>query len=314
MILKIKLLLGTIIYIIQRWNMRGGIDSLRAFILLARLVFHEKDELYDRWHALNLSFLKKMIVPDMISYVHNSERVVNYRIWTCWWQGEGNMPEIIRMCLNRLKKATDKEVVVITKNNYAQWIDIPDFLKKRIENKQIGVAHLSDYIRIALLCKYGGLWIDSTVFVIGNIPNEVFDNIFFTIRATSNTHKYIPMGKWNMQVLGSSVTNCKVFVYMKEYLEAYWKKFDRDIDYLFFDYGMQLQYETEEESRKLIDNVPLTNDCMHGLLPLMNQTYDGKKWHEMIQSTYLFKLTYKTTYVERCGEDKTFYYHLKELC
>lgn len=122
------------------------------------------------------------------------------------------------------------------------------------------------------------------------------------------------MGKWNMQVLGSSITNCKVFAYMKEYLEVYEKKFHRDSDYLFFDYSMQLQYETEEENRYLIDNVPLTNDCMHKLLPLMNRAYDENKWHEMSLNTYLFKLTYKTTYVERCGEDETFYYHLKELC
>lgn len=221
------------------------------------------------------------------------------------------MPDIIKATIGTFSAASGKKVVVITKDNYNHYIDLPAFMQERIRKKQIGLPHLSDYIRIALLCKYGGLWLDSTVFCASKTPQWVFEEDFFTIHASSRSHKYIPMGKWNMQVLGSSKTNCPVFVDMKRYLDFYWQNYKKEIDYLFFDYGMQLIYDNSDVCRKLMDAVPMTNERMHELLPILNKTYSEHEWLRLTQDgTWMFKLTYKGKLQESADGAETFYGHI----
>lgn len=190
-------------------------------------------------------------------------------------------------------------MVIITKDNYLEWIELPDYIKEKIRTNRIGLAHLSDYIRISLLCKYGGLWIDSTVYCANRIPEWIYNQTFFTIKAPSHSHKYIPMGKWNMQILGSNQTNCRIFVYMKNFLEEYWRKYDKPIDYCFFDYGMEIQYKNDKNSKQLIDNVPMTNENMHSLLPILNNNYDEHIFSGLTSDTTFFKLTYKLNFLNQ---------------
>lgn len=288
----IKLLIGNFLFVLGRVKIRGFVDSLKAFYISTFLLLKPNEHYYDLWHKINLKFLRNNILPLLDIDIHNVNpvNVSEYKIWTVWWQGINNMPPIIKATYESMQNATNKEVVLITKDNISDYIDIPQYIRN---NKNICLAHLSDYIRVALLCKYGGLWIDSTVYCSGKIPLWMFEQSFFTIKASSKSHKYIPMGKWNMQILGSNKTNCPVFVFMKEYLEEYWKKYDKALDYLFFDYGMEIFYENNMECKKLIDNVPYSNEHMHELLPILNDDYDENKYSLMCRDTNFFKLTYK---------------------
>lgn len=286
----IRLLLGTVAYITKRIYMRGIIDSIMILYYSIKSFFNPKDSYYDHIHKINMKFIRKNINIEQSQYILKQYiSGKDYKIWTLWWQGVDKMPPIVKATYESIKNASDKEVVLITKDNDYEYIEIPEYIKKR----NMCFAHLSDYIRVSLLSKYGGLWIDSTVYCIGKIPSEIFEASFFTIKATAKSHKYIPKGKWNMQILGSNETNCPIFVFMKHYLEEYWKKFDKALDYLFFDYGMELQYEDNLESKSLIDIVPYTNEHMHELLPILNEDYDEHKFLHISKDTNFFKLTYK---------------------
>ena len=50
----------------------------------------------------------------------------------------------------------------LTKNNFKQYIELPDYIEKKFEKGKISMAHFSDLLRISLLAKWGGMWIDST--------------------------------------------------------------------------------------------------------------------------------------------------------
>lgn len=311
-ITKIKLLVGNIINVVQRVKMRGIIDSVRILDVSTKLIFNPNNQLYDKWHRLNMKFLRKTIKSMNVEFTPPHTNLTHrYYIWTLWWQGEDNMPEVVKICVDSIRRASNKEVIVVDKNNYTKYISLPAEISNRVNRNQIGLAHLSDYIRVSLLCKYGGLWIDSTVFCVKPIPDYVFNSDFFTVRAKSTSHKYIPKGKWNMQILGSNQLNCPVFLYMKYYLENYWKLYNKDIEYLFFDYGMQLLYEDNSKAKQLIDNVPFSNPEMHQLLPLLNVPFDGDKWNLMTANTWWFKLTYKHVLSEKCNEMDTFYKYVK---
>lgn len=47
---------------------------------------------------------------------------------------------------------------------------MPAFIESKARRGQIGLAHLSDYVRAFLLDEYGGLWIDATVMCTQPLP------------------------------------------------------------------------------------------------------------------------------------------------
>lgn len=56
---------------------------------------------------------------------------------------------------------------------------------------------------------------------------------------------------------------------------------------------MEILYEDNIECKKLIDNVPYSNEHMHELLPILNDDYDENKYSLICRDTNFFKLTYK---------------------
>lgn len=94
-------------------------------------------------------------------------------IFTYWNDGFENSPGIVQSAHNLLVKSVNKmKVVTLTDENIDFYIDVPDYVKK-LKNRSI--AHLSDFYRVALLNKYGGVWIDSTVMVGNNFEDKLLE-------------------------------------------------------------------------------------------------------------------------------------------
>lgn len=296
---KIKLLLGSSIGIIKTLPIRGIKDTISVLYANIKVCVKPSYENYSLWHKLNMDFLRREITID-----HNIKecgKIDKVRIWTLWWQGDESMPFIIKNTIKSIRNATEYEVVLITKDNYMSYIELPDAIINKLD--RISLPHLSDYIRVALLAKYGGLWIDSTVFCSDRIPEFVFNSSFYTIRNLSNQNKYIAKGKWNMQVMGTNIIGCPVFILMKRFLEEYWSKFDRPINYLFFDCYMNVLYEDNKTFKDLIDSVPVTNKNMHSLLPILNEEYSDDCYQKLKRNTFFFKLTYKLNYLRNINQN-----------
>jgi len=80
-------------------------------------------------------------------------------IWTYWH--DDNLPKIVNKCIDQWKKHNPSFTInVVTKNNIN--IYFPDFDIKSIRHND-SHARFSDYVRLNLLSKYGGIWMDATV-------------------------------------------------------------------------------------------------------------------------------------------------------
>ena len=89
-------------------------------------------------------------------------------VWFCWLQGLDDAPEIVKACYNSIKRnIPNREVKVIDAKNWKEYVELPDFIVKKWENGKIPAALFSDLLRLELLIKYGGTWIDSTVLCTG---------------------------------------------------------------------------------------------------------------------------------------------------
>lgn len=106
----------------------------------------------------------------------------NNFIWTMWWQGEENAPMLVKRCIRSMRQNSNgANVIVITKDNFKDYVNVPKFILDRVM-KEITLTHLSDIIRFELINNYGGIWIDSTVYVNDLIPMEIFDFDFLQSR------------------------------------------------------------------------------------------------------------------------------------
>ena len=71
-------------------------------------------------------------------------------------------------------------------NNINDYLEIPAFILKKVENKKMGFAHFTDIIRLALLYNYGGVWIDATILLTDYLPQEYFEMDYFMFQRDDN--------------------------------------------------------------------------------------------------------------------------------
>ena len=79
-------------------------------------------------------------------------------IWFLWLQGLGEAPLVVRKCYDSwLKHNPNWPIIFLDENNIADHIDL-----KR--NDGVTDQAFSDILRINLLAKHGGVWVDGTCF------------------------------------------------------------------------------------------------------------------------------------------------------
>lgn len=86
------------------------------------------------------------------------------QLFIFWDQGFENAPIVVKKCVLTWKKHNPTwNIILLDNSNLSQYID----LKLELPNNvSISKASLSDVIRICLLEKYGGLWVDATTYCV----------------------------------------------------------------------------------------------------------------------------------------------------
>lgn len=80
-------------------------------------------------------------------------------IWTFW---DGEPPPLVKKCIETWKKYNpDYKIIVLNKENVKNYLSKPDLSKAKHVNDI--VQRYSDYARVHILAKHGGIWLDSSV-------------------------------------------------------------------------------------------------------------------------------------------------------
>ena len=139
-------------------------------------------------------------------------------IWVCWLQGYSNAPDIVKASINFLKKnkPDNYELIFIDINNIKDYVYIPDYIYYKKEKGYITNTEFSDILRLHLLDKYGGIWIDSTAFLLKQIPNDILNADFFAYHVSSGHYK---VNNW---IIVSKPHNI-ITNSMKKIMLEYWK-------------------------------------------------------------------------------------------
>ena len=232
-------------------------------------------------------------------------------IWVCWWQGIENAPYIVKLCFEKIKKfAGNRKVILITKENYKQYVDIPSYIIEKLEKGIISITHFSDVLRAHLLSDHGGIWMDATCFLTDNI----FENInskFYSVKLPHNENEIcVSDGKWCIFFICSSKNNI-LFNFLKDFFNIYWKNEDSIIDYFLTDYIISIAYDNIIDVKKMIDEVPENNILIHRLKEILNDEFNEKEYEELLKLNKIHKLAHERKYIDKLPDDKdTFYGHI----
>lgn len=214
-------------------------------------------------------------------------------IWIFWWQGEDSMPPIVRKC-HDLAVAHAPEghpVVLLTEQNYRDYVNIPDYIIDKVQRKIITLTHFSDILRVSLLDERGGLWMDATMYTAANIPISVFAKSFFSVR-TPDDGQWVSRCLWTGFFMGGSKKH-PLFGFVRQLFLDYWKDHDELLDYFLIDVGIVMAYDGLPQIKKSVDDGVWLTDKLFYPQSHIDQPIDIQLYERMVKEWPFFKMTYR---------------------
>lgn len=254
------------------------------------------DERYSQYYAKKYqSFL-----TNLPKYRHTHK--YSNKIWWCWLQGEDKAPKLCQACLASIRKnLPDREVIVITEENFADYVDIPEFILEKYHHGTISHTHFSDILRLELLVKHGGTWIDSSVLVTEKRP-EYFDQDLFMFKNLLKENSAVVSSSW---FISAEVEN-PILKTTLDLLHHYWQHNEYLDRYFLFHILLALathKYPTDWENVPTFSNVP-----PHVLQFEITKPYSKERFQQICQMSGVHKLTQKADFSK--APDNSFYHFI----
>ncbi len=253
-----------------------------------------QDKVYRKLYKKNSSFMNKVFEENKSIKEGKFSKI----IWWCWLQGFDKAPDLVKACYNSLKEnMKGYKINILTYENLNDYINIPDYIMEKHKKGIITAAHFSDIIRLQVLIKYGGIWIDSTVFCTDNQMCQIMENSkMFVYQELNNPN--IVASNW----LISSIANNKILLMTQKLIMEYWKE-HKVMDHYYFMhlfFKMSTHYYPEDWTEvKVFDNVG-----PHIFVKELNQNYDVDRYNQIKRLSSFHKLNYKLDYIDN---GRTFY-------
>ena len=222
-----------------------------------------------------------------------SDPALEGKIWMCWWQGEENAPEIVRACIDSVRRnAGGHEVIVITDENLSDYAHIPNWVLEKVHAGIMSRTNLSDLLRLSLLAEHGGMWLDATFFCAGSL-GEYMDLPIWSIKRPDYLHASVACGMFAGYSLACKEDQRHPFVVARDFFLEYWRNSDRLIDYLLVDYLIVLAQRHDPSIAAAFASIEPNNSRCDDLISLLDMPFDQRVWNVLSSDTKLFKLTWK---------------------
>lgn len=235
--------------------------------------------------------MKKCNKGELCLGIDEKSDMYNNVIWTLWWQGLDDAPEIVKHCIKKMNENSNGHpVIIITKGNVAKYVDLPSSIVNAVEYKKIDFIRLSDILRCMLLYRYGGLWLDSTVFLMSPIDNNIFKKNFFSAYIRDTTGRFV-----TVYCMGSKRNNDLMKFIIDMHLEYFEHRYSI-IHYFLMDYFMMIARENIDDFSYLFKQTCDTNPHIEHLqreFDKGNILANMELLNQYLEDTYIFKLNYK---------------------
>jgi hypothetical protein len=277
--------------ILPKYGLSLAIQGVMAKVKPSRGMTYYRiisDKLYDEY---SLKMIRQYNI-DFSTLGRSSHTVLNNGpIWIMWWQGiTDETPQLIKACIQSVKRhSSGRKVVLINQSNLKNYIQLPASLQTRLDEGNMTITALSDYVRFALLYNYGGIWLDATLYVTKDFPDEICVTPIYT-RHQSTARRDNDNWIWSGFFIGGYQRNPLFYALMKIY-EKYWSECSKQIDYLLIDIFIMGLYWHSPSLRQIFLDVPVNNTDVFYLASQLDKSVQEPL--KIAADTYVHKLTYK---------------------
>lgn len=140
-------------------------------------------------------------------------KVIHY----CWF-GEGELTPLLKKCINSWKKyCPDYEIIEWNESNFD--VNSNSWTKEAYKQKKF--AFVSDYVRLFVLYKYGGVYLDTDIEIIKGIDNLLTHDAFTGFESG----QYIQTG-----IIGSTPNNSIIKKFLNYYNKRHFVNEDGSIE------------------------------------------------------------------------------------
>lgn len=239
------------------------------------------------------------VVPQR-QYVDETNKWTVFMVWL-----EGEMPKIVKYCLNTFKD-DNFNLIIVGVNNVEQYVEIPTYMKDLWHNKTICAANYTDYINSKLLEKYYAIAFDITTIFVDKIPEYVIANPYWSVKGNYQKNTcHVAMMTYDIgQLYALGGYDNMIYSYVRQLAEYYFKihrySFSYYIFYYFYEYIRRINTTVGFE----VDINPYNNEDCEQLSYLIDEMKDVKNVNKFYKNfeyhdTFFYNLKYSDEYVDK---------------
>lgn len=206
-------------------------------------------------------------------------------VYTYWAQGFDAAPEVVQRCYERLQERTNGTVIGLDEPAIQSLIKLPD----EIEARDIHPTHRSDLLRLELLARHGGSWLDSTCLVITDPVRELLalrePSGYFAFSKRKTT-----FATWVM----SAVPDHYLVRMLRAALHSYWRHHHKLTEYYVLHHIFEALSLLDDKFGRLWTATPVRTFSDPLLLRWkFAQPYEESEFQQMLDGCFVHKLSYK---------------------
>ena len=250
----------------------------------------------EKRHNATREFLEKEFYEFIINYEFNTCNQKNSKIiWTLWMQGYENAPELVKSTIDSIRKFAELnnfQFILLEENTIEKYIVFPKLIKEKMDLGVIDYTKISDILRVSLLAKYGGTWVDATIYMKEEFDSSLLLQNYYTIK-TGGIEDYSPNisnNRWKGFFLSG---NSSLFSFTRDFFFEYYSRYDIAVDYLLIDYIFDIAYKYDEKIKNQMLELEKSNPNLFWLESHLGDKFDQKVWDNITETTKVFKTTYK---------------------
>ena len=213
-------------------------------------------------------------------------------IWSLWLQGWENAPDLVHACgASWWHHNRDWNIHYVTRDSLGEFIELGSL--DRILEKNLPGDALSDVIRLALLRRYGGVWVDSTAYCLRPLDewlHQATPTGFFAFNRPGPDRM---LSSWFL------VADQELYIidqWLKS-VETYWQNRSERDNYFWLHQLFEKIYNADLKFRMIWDATPkLTADGPHCFIPydqLLGPVSHSRRLVVETAQTPMLKLTHK---------------------
>ena len=206
------------------------------------------------YHILQRDYQKILFSKPILKLDTASKKIP---FWTYWDIGFDRAPLIVKKCNARLQTILplDKyELYRLDDKSLNEYVNLPQQIVNN--RKNMAKANYADVIRIELLTAYGGVWSDSTVYIVSPIPNEVTEASFFAFKRSKDPFLH---SSW---FYNAKQPNNILLLWVRHITHEYWKTHSSQS---YFDHHMIFE-------------------ALRALLPIAKSTFEMSPWYSSLHA------------------------------